>query len=197
VKSSSIHAVAVAAVLLGASTVASAQFSGPYDPSKWQLTHDAGSGGSDAGYVDIGGAPTSITLFGSDDSLGGSGHTSVLYSITMPASGTVAFSWSYATTDSSGEPQWDPAGYLVNASRFQLSDDSGTPIQASASPVNVPVNKGDKFSFFVDSVDNFAGNASLRVEGFSAPVPEPASIAMLAAGLGVIGGVVVRRRRSV
>jgi hypothetical protein len=217
-KELSFRAVVVVAAMLGTSTMASAQFSGYYAPANWTEGHVAISNPSeiDAGTVFTGGAPASITVIGSDETVGGPPgvDTYVHFSILMPAAGTVSFNWSYTTTDTDpsavhvNDPFWDPAGVVVNGdlAPHQLSfgcgniDPSCIVSATESGSYSLAVASGDVVGFYVRTVDNYAGNASLTITDFSGPlaaVPEPASAAMLALGvLGLAGVAAARRRRS-
>lgn len=199
-KRSILQAAAVGAVLLGFSMTASADFSGSYAPAHWTLANDV----DDDGSVDVTGAPGSIMLIGSDNSVlddsvfppvctfGACAPSTVRYTITAPAAGMVSFSWAYATLDEA--PEFDTAGYVLNGVDYQLSDDIGDADQADVT--SFAVAQGDQFGFFVHTVDNAFGAATLTISGFSAPVPEPASAAMLALGLLGLAGAAGARRRS-
>lgn len=178
---------AVAAGLLGFSMTASADFSGYYAPSNWLVGH-APDAATDFGSVDTTSAPGSITLIGSDS---GSGAPSrVDFSIIAQAAGTFSFNWAYTSTDIDGA---DPAGYLKNG-QFPLTVDGGGNSQSGQ--LSLLVAAGDVIGFHVITVDNGFGSASLTISNFSAPVPEPASVAMMTLGLlGLAGTVVARRRR--
>ena len=180
---------AVAAGLLGFSMTASANFSGYYAPSNWLIGH-APDASIDSGSIDTTLAPGSITLIGSNN--GSDVPSRVDFTIIAPAAGTFSFNWSYTSTDSDGA-FYDPAGYRKNG-QFQLTDGGGANSQSGLKSVLVAA--GDVIGFHVTTLDNIGGSASLTISNFSAPVPEPASVAMMALGLlGLAGAVAARRRR--
>ena len=180
---------ALAAGLLGFSMTASADFSGYYAPSNWLVGH-APDNATDFGSVDPTGAPGSITLIGSDS---GSGSASrVDFSIMAPAAGTFSFNWAYSSTDSGGA-FFDAAGYPKNG-QFQLTDNFGDTSQSGQ--LSLSVVAGEVIGFHVTTRDNGFGSASLTISNFSAPVPEPASVAMMALGLLGLVGVAAARRRQ-
>lgn len=194
---------AVAAGLLCFSMSASADFSGfsgYYAPTQWTIGHTA----DDFGSVDVTGAPGSITLTGSNSTpVDGDGNPNydlfgrVDFTIVAQGAGTFSFNWSYSTTDSLG-PFYDPAGYIkgsIATGQFQLTNDSDPSNQSGQ--MSFSVAAGDVIGFHVTTLDNYGGSASLTISNFSAPVPEPTSVAMMALGLlGVAGTTAARRRRQ-
>lgn len=183
-------------ILAAASMPAAADFSGYYAVGNWTIKPL----GNDHGSVDTTGAPGSITLIGSDDSLvidpQNDGYaTGLEFKIAAQAAGTFRFDWNYSTADLGG-PGYDPAWALVNGQKT-LSDDGGATSQNGTYSVHVAA--GDVIGFRIDSQDNYGGAATLVISNFSAPVtavPEPASATMLALGLLGLGGAAALRRRS-
>lgn len=180
---------AMTAALIGFSTNAAADFSGVYIPGNWTTSQGGGNGS-----VDTSGAPTSITITGSDfpgdpDEL----NAMTSFTIVAAGSGTVMFDWDYQTNDIDG-PGLDQAGYLLNGIRHQFSNDSGANSQNSSASFDVIA--GNTFGFYIDSFDSKLGAASLTISSFSAPVPEPGQAAMLALGLLVMGYVGSRKRQQ-
>ncbi len=137
-------------------------FSGYYDPSNW--TFDGGIGGGSVDTVD---APDNIRVIGSDAGL----ETLIDTSFTreIPCDGTVVFDWGYETSDDQGPP-FDPAGFSINGVFTQITDNGGADIQGGSE--SVPVSAGQVFGFVVRTVDDFLGEAELRIESFTAPLPE-------------------------
>lgn len=187
---------ALAAGLLGFSMSASADFSGfsgYYAPTQWTIGHTA----DDFGSVDVTGAPGSITLIGSDTNPAIDTPSRVDFTIVAQGAGTFSFNWSYSTTDGEGA-SYDPAGYIkgsIAAGQFQLTNDSGLSNQSGQ--MSFLVTAGDVIGFHVTTLDNIGGSASLTISNFSAPVPEPTSVAMMALGLlGLAGATAARRRRQ-
>jgi len=177
--------VLVAAALAGASAAAHAQFAGPYAPSQATITTSHG------GSIDTSGAPSSITLYGGSDSGGFSDQT---YAFTLLQGGSLSFDWNYTQNDCCGA-EWDPFGYLLNGTFYQLT----TAGDIESGTVNLSVNAGDAFAFDQRSVDSASGFATTVVSKFSAPgsaVPEPATWSMMLLGFGAIGGVLRFRRRN-
>jgi hypothetical protein len=172
-------AMLVAAGLLssaGTTQAAIVGFQGPYAPVNWTLTTNGGDGS-----VDTSGAPTSISLFGSNtESL-----NPILTDFTTLAAGdgTISFSWDYATGD--GAAQLDPFGYLLDGVFTKLTDDFRGSQNGNAS---FSVLAGQAFGFRIDTLDDYGGRAQSTISSFEAPgaaVPEPgtwAAAALLAGG---------------
>lgn len=190
---------AVSAALLGLSMPALAQFSGDYAPANWTTSH-VSEASTDMGTVDISSVPDSITLYGSDAApdLSSVFFSRLEFTIVASAAGQVSFSWSYASNDGTADPLYDPAGYrlgVLQADLNQLSVNGGSVAQNGT--VSFNVTAGQTFGFYVSSDDNFGGNAILTISDFTtAPIPEPASVAMMSLGLLGIATVAARRRRS-
>lgn len=182
---------AVAALLLGASMAASAQFSGPYAPANWTTTH-LPDVFTDAGSVDLSATPASITLFGSDT--GSDTGSDIRFTTTAAAGGIFSFNWAYQTEDTDGDPVQDPAGYVHNGSVLPLSVDGGAISQSGS--FSQAVNPGDLIGFWVGTTDNSFGRAHLTISNFSAPVPVPEPGAAVLMALGLAGLVAWRTRRA-
>lgn len=191
-----LHTALAACALFGLAGTASAQFAGAYDPSQWAVVHTV----DDSGSVDISAAPTAITLIGSDNSTidifgqctsGTCNGSRLAFTITAVHTGTYSFDWAYATQDAISA-EWDPAGYLVNASSVPLSVDAGPNSQSGH--VSFVAALGSVIGFYVDTLDNTSGAAQLTISNFTAPVPEPGSTALLLAGL---AGMALWRRHAV
>lgn len=182
---------AVAAALIGFSTTAAADFSGAYAVANWTTTNTPGQA---TGSVDISGAPSSVVVIGSDGPQLNGGTT---FTIAAAGAGNVFFDWLYMTADV--DPSTDPAGYILNGIRTQLSVDTGANTQSGNQFFAVAA--GDIFGFFVDTTDNQFGSASLAISNFRAPagtppppgVPEPGTVALLA--LGMLGFAASRKRQ--
>ncbi len=186
----SMIAAGVAAALLGWFQTASADFSGGYAVGNWNQSCSPAGCADDNGTVDLSGAPAFIELIGSDTGSGDATRRD--FTIAALGSGTFSFHWAYATNDSSGDPMYDPAGYWHNG-QFQLTQDGGAISQSG--DFSLQVAKGDLIGFHIGTTDNSFGNATMTISNFSAPVPEPASAAVMALGLAVVAGVAVARRR--
>jgi len=171
--------VAAAGVMAFASGTASAQFIDYYHPDNWtfETSHD--------GFLLTDDAPATITLAGPDDGSGEFGWAS--YLISVPVDGIFSFDWFYSNLDIAG---FDPAYYVINETSFFLS--SAESFETGS--VSVPVFAGDIIGWSVESFDNLFGRAFLEVHNFSAPipVPEPATLGLLSAGLLLLA----RRHRS-
>jgi len=127
--------------------------------------------------------------------------TYTTYSTTFSRHGTLVFDWIYTSSDENmGDYEdvfFDPAGYKLNGTYYDLpynvyNDDPYEFIGVIASgSMNLSIESGDKFSWWVLSTDDCCGAATLQVSAQYA-VPEPGTLALL--GLGISGLVFVRRR---
>jgi len=141
---------------------AHAQFSGAYQPAKWTLTRATVSNGS----VNTAGAPTSITLRGSDGSDASDVDTD--FTITAIASGTWSFNWSYHSNDSYNDPSYDIAGIVINGVFTPVSSTTGS-IDQSGTFVAPFVTAGTTIGFRVRATDNIEGDATFTISSFSPP----------------------------
>jgi len=153
-------------------------FAGPYAPANWTLTTNGGDGS-----VNTAGAPSSITLNGSDS--GSNNFINTDYTISAAASGPVSFNWNYSTEDS---PGFDGFGYLLNGAFTQLADFDSL----GSSQFNVA--NGDIFGFRVFSTDDIFGRGTATISNFSAPVPGP--LPLLGVGAAFSYSRRLRRRTS-
>jgi hypothetical protein len=189
VTKSMLHLAAAAGLALA--LPAHADFSGYYAPAKWIESCSPDCDDND-GWVDMTAAPGSITLVGSNTKSGSELPSRRDFTIASQGTGKVSFDWTYETTDSSG-PLWDPAGYF-DPEEKRLSNDLGSMSQSGS--ISFSVNAGDVIGFHIGTLDNGGGNATLTISNFSAPIPEPASMAMMGLGLAAVAGVAARRRRA-
>ena len=184
--------VAVTLVLLCVPAVLSAApliFTGQFDPILSEFRPRGGDGSFDPSA-----APWGVTLYGSDLGQNRSILTTVGWDVTT--GGVFSFLWSYQTWDTRS-PYWDQAGYFIGVpsgpsswtwTLTKLTNNSG-PNSQSGWVSGVSLNAGDRFGFYVWTLDDDAGPARLTVY-----TPEPASLGLV--GLGLVGiGLWARRRR--
>ena len=180
-----ILATAILSLTVSSISKADTLFNGAYEVSNWTATF-LNSDGS----VDTSMAPTSVTLTGGNNQSEDFGET--LFSIVAPTSTSLFFNWTYKTNDDGA--QFDPAGYIINGTQFQLSPDFSWPGVGASGVSTVNLNSGDYFGFYVDTWDNEFGSASLQVSGAEAiATPEPSCLALLAVGMIVLGTLSLKR----
>ena len=183
---------AVVSASLVAAAPAQAGFIGAYAVSNWTTTLNNSNGS----VFEIFGPPGALVIdgvlvMGSNTNVGGLLGTTD-FTIAAVGSGLVNFDWRYSSVDSSF---YDQGGFLLNGFFNFLAANLGNPTSGSES---FDVNAGDLFGFRVFSTDNFSGRGSLAIRdfdapgNFDAPIPEPTTLALLAAG--AVGGFASRRR---
>ena len=199
-----VSAMLVAAIAIGAPSIAVADFSGSYALDNWTVANTNANGS----VVPSTGTATSITITGGDNGSFAPGATD--FTIAAAAAGTVSFSWSYSSVDSN---TFDLGGYCKlidstlppcaldvgnvdsladNLVLLATNDDSGASGTFSAT-----VAGGEVFGFSVVTADNFGGPGVLTISEFSAPepatgnqeveaptqIPVPATLGLLALGV--------------
>jgi hypothetical protein len=128
-------------------------------------------------------------LFGSDS---GAEDSFTNYAAVAAADRRFSILFRYQTDDPGGS-NFDPAGYFINATRFQLSAPDLPWNGENSGAFIFSVAAGDSYGFYVANRGNSPGAGSLQVTS----VPEPANWAMLIAGFGLVGAVARRRRNTV
>lgn len=164
-------------------------FSSDFAVANWTQSPGTGS-------IDLSNAPVSVSLTSGDDSSGTPSFTNFYKMFALP--GTVSFSWTYTTTDTS--PFFDPFGFLLSNTEAnisdtfsQLTDDFGAVTQSGTR--SVFVQAGQYFGFSILS-DNFGGPATARIGDFQVLViPEPGVLSLLAVSL--LAASLASRRRTV
>jgi hypothetical protein len=169
---------------------AHADFSGSYAPAQWTASNNNGGNGF------VAAADASLlSLTSSDFADGIPRPVSLLdYSVHVNQDTTFSFSWQYVTDDDSSSK--DTFGYAISGQAVQLSaNNTGAYDDAQIGTVTVLVHGGNTFSFQMTSVDGIYGAATATVSQFSATsaVPEPEGYQLALAGL--VGVVVLARRR--
>lgn len=114
------------------------------------------------------------------------------FSIALPT--TLSFNWTLSTVGF--DPAFaDRAFVAINGVAQTLATVAATPVNGSFSHSFLSAGNYT-FSFGLVDVDDVAGLSTLAISGLNvAVVPEPASYALLLAGLAVVAGA-ARRRRS-
>ena len=136
--------------MIAAGAVLHAQFSGSFAPANWGTVAVNSNG-----ITNSGNAPTSIYMVSGD---GGSGAGTNDYTITVPQTGIITFSWNYTTVDG---PSWDYPMYLLNGTPYMLTGYSTTGSSTqNGSQACISVTVGQVFGFRMYTVDNFGGPAT-------------------------------------
>ena len=209
----------VAAIAVGAPSIAGADFAGSYALDNWTLANTNANGS----VVPSTGSAISITITGGDTGNAALGSGSTDFTIAAAAAGTVSFSWSYSSVDSN---TFDLGGFcklidstlppcaidvgnvdslVDNLILLATNDDSGTSGTFSGS-----VAAGEIFGFSVVTADNVGGPGILTISDFSAPepptgnqevetpsqIPVPATLGLLALGLAALRLTWTKRRAA-
>lgn len=169
-----------ATICLGASTNLNAtsygftivnDFAGVYDPSMWTESH---SPVTDQGIINSTNAPTSISIESSDG--GNTGIHSVIWTVTVPASGNITFDWNYVTTDVHGAA-YDYPQYAINGTivgNIPGFDPNGANSQSGS--CTIAVAAGQTFSLAMTASDDILGSATTVFSNFTGPDASPATI---------------------
>ncbi len=134
---------------------ANAQFSGDFDQSNWTFQTDISQGS-----VNLSGMPDVLELTGGN--VDEEGDTD--YTIIVPQSGELKFSWVFFSTDVDGA-SFDPGGFVLNDAFTELVDTDGPPSQSGT--MSVTVTAGDEFGFRVYTSDGALGAGILTISNFS------------------------------
>lgn len=183
---------AVVSASLVAAAPAQAGFIGAYAFGNWTTTLINSNGL----VFEIFGPPGALVIdgvlvMGSNTNVGGLPGTTD-FTIAAVGSGLVNFDWRYSSDD---VEFYDQGGFLLNGVFNFLAANDGNPTSRSQS---FAVTAGDLFGFRVLSTDNTSGPGLLAIRNFEAPgnfdapIPEPTTLALLAAG--AVGGFASRRR---
>lgn len=132
--------------------VASADFSGPADPSNWTFT----AAGSGTGSLNT----TTMVVTGDD-----SGLLATFNNYSISGLGDISFDWSYSSLDYGA---FDTASVVVNGVTTVLSDNDGLPSGFSGS---FAATGASNLQIGVNSTDGVFGAGTLTVTNFSTAAP--------------------------
>ena len=140
------------------STVQTSDFTGSYSIGFWSFLNTNADGS-----VNTTSAPASIAITSGDNTSDASGDTN--YTIIVPATGTISFSWSYSSVDGA---EYDYPNVIVNGvtTLFSGYDLLGASNQSGTMSVNVTA--GQSFSFNMHTFDNNFGPGTLIISNFVA-----------------------------
>ena len=159
-------------------TEAKAAFIGYYSPSNWTFTQPPNGVGS----VDSSGAPNSIVLEGSQGTIA---PGNVDFTITVPASGTWSFDWSYDSVDVVNSTINDNGGYLLNNTFTRLAFNSEVVNGPVSGFISLSVSQGDTIGYRVSTSAGNSFPGLLTVSNFNAPAPTAAVPYNFSPGLGI------------
>lgn len=126
------------------------------------------------------------------------------YTATAATAQTLSFDWTYTTDDLAGA-QFDPGGYLINGTQFQVSPVTSDPLAytSGSGHVLLTLAAGDTYGFYVYSTDSQEGRADIHVTPLgditapsSAAIPEPGAWALMLSGFFGLGAALRRRRAA-
>jgi hypothetical protein len=195
--------ITLAALIAGAGLCASAHadFTGPTAPANWTILNSGTLIGASPTLGAAVFSPTQLVLSGSNtlaDDLGCAGATYAVLgpcrtSATIAGNGTFSFHWSYLTADGTG-PAGDIFGVVVNGVFTPLSDPGGAVAQSG----NASFAAASSFGWFVNCTDCIGGAATATITNFAVAqaIPEPSTYALMLSGIGALGLLGRRKRRS-
>ena len=146
--------------------------------------------------------PSAFTLIGPNDpNCDETCPGAVTYSdlFAAPSDGNLLFDWAYATEDVSTE--FDPAGLFIGVAPVLLIDPEQFDLLSQSGSVRRRLAAGQRYQFFVESVDNGFGAATLQITNArfvarnagtgTTAVNEPGTLALF----GIVCAVALRRRQ--
>jgi hypothetical protein len=132
-------------------------FASLYAPGNWTTINPA------LGSINSSGAPSTLSITSGNSSIVGGTE----YRITVPASGTITFSWSYSTVD--GAP-YDYPQYTTDGTTYTVLpgySTGGSTVQSGTA--SIAVTQGSVFGIRMYTVDGGFGAATTTFTNFTAP----------------------------
>jgi hypothetical protein len=187
---------AAGAAVLGVVNSAEADFTGFYAPGNWTTTGTQGSATNDG---------VTLQMISGNAGVGATANLpnvgTLSYTISAAGSGLVSFDWFVPAGGSPDDGTWDYFGVILNGvysgpnavgSGGQTGLGNNDTPEAQTLSFSFSVNQGETFGFFTHTRDGGFGGLTANFTNFSAPIPEPTSVALLA--LGSLAGLGIRRR---
>lgn len=143
----------------------------------------------------LAGSYPGFTLTSADNPDGPDEDNLLTYTGVIDSAQWISFAYSYTTNDFNGS-SYDPAGYILNGVKHQLSPADAPKGSYVTGNRSVGVQVGDVFGWYIGATDSILGAATLTVIATVSAVPEPETYAMLLAGLGLVGFAARRKRTA-
>lgn len=146
-------------------------FVGVYAPANWTESHTPIT---DVGVITTTGAPLSVSIESSNG--GNTGLHSVIWTVTVLASGDITFDWNYITTDVDGSafdyPQYAINGVIIGDIPGFVSGGANS----QSGSCTIAITAGQTFSLLMTASDDVLGSATTVFSNFTGPGVAPGTI---------------------